>query len=62
MKNNYSNIRGCLGKTKHKTYAAALKEKPKNRKGDLNIYKCKACGFYHIGHINNYAKGKDQRK
>jgi len=62
MQNNYSVRRGCTGKTKHKTFDDALREKPKNRKGNLNIYKCKFCGFYHIGHINNYANGKDQRK
>lgn len=43
-------LRGCAGKTKHKTFLGAeyaLFDNTNNSNAD--IYKCKDCGFFHIG-------------
>ncbi len=55
--------RVCSGKSKHNTYQDALREKPncKNSK-DFNIYKCKYCGFYHVGHKNNFKNSNKSRR
>ena len=42
----------CNGKTKHKSFNAAMIEskKMKNKKGlKAKAYKCNKCGFWHIG-------------
>lgn len=41
----------CLGKIKHKYRTSAeyvLEQMPKN--SDLEVYECKNCNNYHIGH------------
>lgn len=54
--------RVCSGKSKHRTYQDALREKPGCKKSrDLNIYKCKFCGFYHVGHKNNFKNSSKPR-
>lgn len=47
---DYSFLKRCAGKIKHKTklgaeYALSVNVNNKN----ANIYKCKDCGFFHIG-------------
>jgi len=55
--------RTCSGKSKHKTYDAALREKPGcSNSRDLNIYKCRYCGFYHVGHKNNFKNSSRSRR
>lgn len=43
-------IKGCAGKVQHKTYLSAEYAKGENRNASLStIYKCKYCGFFHVG-------------
>jgi hypothetical protein len=51
-------LRGCAGKTQHKTYLSAdyfLENLHSNT--DSEIYKCKACKFFHIGRSKQAKKG-----
>lgn len=54
----------CKGKLTVFTYkhAIARRNEFKKRKGEtLSIYKCKGCGFLHLGHkINRNVQPKDE--
>lgn len=45
----------CIGKARHETPKAAAVHLKRRDGKRMNVYKCKYCGFYHIGH-------KPQRK
>jgi len=62
MGNNLSQkfINGCAGKVQHKTHLGAAYALDHNRQNKLaDIYKCKECGFFHIG---TQKKNKSKRE
>lgn len=42
--------RACLGKKQHKHKTGAEFVLEQMNDSNLNIYRCRYCGFYHIGH------------
>lgn len=51
--------KGCLGKVKHKSLLAAeyVLDEMRDR-AVMNIYKCRFCHHYHIGHDKDLAPKK----
>lgn len=66
-------IKGCAGKVKHKEFLGADYALSENRQNkNAEVYKCKECGFFHIGtsankkskilKIDNKTKGNNEHK
>lgn len=42
--------KGCEGKIRHETYGEAAHHRRRLRKPDIDIYHCRFCGGWHVGH------------
>lgn len=50
--------RSCGSKVRHKTAEFALLALRHTRGRDLNVYHCKFCGGYHVGHMPAWIRAK----
>lgn len=48
--------KACEGKARHLTAEHAMIALRKTRQPDMNVYRCRFCGGYHIGHLPKWMR------